>query len=146
MSGGRRTFRLVCFGKRAGEFLMPRPFLPLLVAAMLITLGSPAFADTVDSLMGKSRTAEQAGHMEEAVRLAQAAIVADPSRASSYSSLGDLYLRNNQADFASFYYSEALEIDPQDHGAVAGLARVESAEKTGTAAAARSLDNPSPGQ
>ncbi len=116
------------------------------IAAMLIGLGSPAFADTPESLLVKSRAAERAGRTEEAVRLAQAAIVADPTNAATYSALGDLYHRTGQEEFASFYYAEALEIDPQERDAVAGMARAESANSQGTAAAERSLDKPVPGQ
>ena len=110
------------------------------VAAILSALGSPAFADHVDSLLAESRAAEHAGHLEAAIRMAQAAIVADPARASSYTALGNVYAHADQAEFARFYFGEALNIDPQDSGAQAGLARAESADQPGTAAAARSLD------
>jgi tetratricopeptide (TPR) repeat protein len=114
----------------------------LLVAAMLIGSASPAFADKVDQLLEKSRAAERLGHRAEAFGLAQSAIVADPARASSYTALGDLYLRQDQSEFARFYFQEALAIDPQERGATDGIARAEAAEKSGPAAAARSLDNP----
>ena len=114
----------------------------LLIAAMLIGSASPAFADKVDQLLDKSRAAERLGHHDEALGLAQSAIVADPARASTYTALGDLYLAQNQTDFARFYFNEALDIDPQERGAAQGIARAEAAEKSGPAAAARSLDNP----
>ena len=114
----------------------------LLIAAMLVVSASPAFADKVDQLLDKSRAAERLGHHDEALGLAQAAIVADPARASTYTALGDLYLAQNQTDFARFYFNEALDIDPQERGAAQGIARAEAAEKSGPAAAARSLDNP----
>lgn len=113
----------------------------LVIAAMLCALASPAFADKVDQLLEKSRAAERLGHGDQAVALAQSAIVADPARASSYAALGDLYLRQDQIEFARFYFSEALNIDPQDPSATAGMARAEAAENSGPAAAARSLDN-----
>jgi tetratricopeptide (TPR) repeat protein len=114
----------------------------LLIAAMLVVSASPAFADKVDQLLDKSRAAERLGHHDEALGLAQSAIVADPARASTYTALGDLYLAQNQTDFARFYFNEALDIDPQERGAAQGIARAEAAEKSGPAAAARSLDNP----
>ena len=114
----------------------------LLIAAMLIGSASPAFADKVDQLLDKSRAAERLGHHDEALGLAQSAIVADPARASTYTALGDLYLAQTQTDFARFYFNEALDIDPQERGAAQGIARAETAEKSGPAAAARSLDNP----
>ena len=93
-------------------------------------------------LIEKSRAAERLGHNDQAVVLAQSAIVADPTRASTYTALGDLYMRQDQTDFARFYFNEALAIDPQDHGASDGIARADAADKSGPAAAARSLDNP----
>ena len=114
----------------------------LLIAAMLVVSASPAFADKVDQLLDKSRAAERLGHHDEALGLAQSAIVADPARASTYTALGDLYLAQNQTDFARFYFNEALDVDPQERGAAQGIARAEAAEKSGPAAAARSLDNP----
>ena len=113
----------------------------LLIAAMLVVSASPAFADKVDQLLDKSRAAERLGHHDEALGLAQSAIVADPARASSYTALGDLYLAQNQTDYARFYFNEALNIDPQERAATEGIARAEAAEKSGPAAAARSLDN-----
>ena len=120
---------------------MARRFSALFIAAMLCALGTPAFADKVDLLLEKSKAAERLGHGDQAVALAQSAIVADPARASSYTALGDLYLRQDQTEFARFYFGEALNIDPQDAGATAGMARTETADKPGPAAAARSLDN-----
>ncbi len=120
---------------------MARRFRMLLVAAMLVASAGPALADKVDLLLEKSRAAERAGHHDEALGLAQSAIVADPARATTYTALGDLYMQKDQTDFARFYFNEALAIDPQERGAVEGIARAEEADKTGPAAAARSLDN-----
>ena len=112
----------------------------VLTTAML--LASPALASTsaVDTLLAKSRAAEQAGNRDAAVRFVQAAIVADPSRASSYTALGDVYMHASQSEFASFYYAEALTIDPQDAAAQHGLELADKASATATAAAASSLD------
>ena len=110
------------------------------VAAILSALGGSAFADQADSLLEKSRAAEHEGHLDLAIRMAQAAIVADPARASSYTALGDVYVRADQTEFARFYFGEALVIDPQDADAQAGMTRADRADQTGPAAAARSLD------
>jgi Tfp pilus assembly protein PilF len=75
------------------------------------------------------------GKAVAAERLAQSAIVADPLRASSYVGLANLYLREGRTDFASFYYSEALEIEPENIEAQHGLAQVARAQKQETAAA-----------
>ena len=112
----------------------------LVVVALLAAPAAFASTPAADSLLAKSRAAEQAGNRDAALRYAQAAIVADPSRPSSYTALGDLYLHASQSDFAAFYYSEALEIDPQDPAAQRGLALADKASQTTTAAAASSLD------
>ena len=121
---------------------MARRFQTFLAAAMLFGSAGPAFADKVDLLLQKSREAEHLGHHEQALGLAQSAIVADPARASSYTALGELYMAQNQTEYARFYFNEALNIDPQERAATEGIARAEAAENSGPAAAARSLDNP----
>lgn len=100
----------------------------------------PAFAakNDADALLAASKAAEHAGEHGRAERLAQAAIVADPARASSYTALGDLYLHGNQSDFASFYYDEALAIDPSDPAARHGLALAGAGSKAESTA--ESLD------
>ena len=92
-----------------------------------------------DALLAKSRAAEGQGNREAALRLAQAAIVADPAHASNYTALADLYMRNHDADSASFYYAEALSIDPEDAAASRGLALADSESQA--AAVQGSLDN-----
>src|SRR5215472_11561194 len=94
----------------------------VVVAALLVAPAASASTSAADSLLAKSRAAEQAGNRDAALRFAQAAIVADPSLPASYTALGDLYMRASQSDFASFYYAEALQIDPQDPAAQRGLA------------------------
>jgi tetratricopeptide (TPR) repeat protein len=77
-------------------------------------------------LIAQARSAQGRGEMELAVRLAQSAIVADPSHPASYDALGDVYAANNQPDAARSYYAEALLVDPTDSAAqkaVAALAR-----------------------
>lgn len=114
------------------------------VVAMLVAPAAFASTSAADSLLARSRAAEQAGNRDAALRLAQAAIVADPSRASSYTALGDLYMHASQSDYASFYYTEALAIDPQDPSAQRGLELADKASDTATAAAASSLDKNQP--
>jgi tetratricopeptide (TPR) repeat protein len=116
----------------------------VLLVALLIAPTAFASTSAADSLLAKSRAAEQAGKRDAALRFAQAAIVADPARAASYTALGDLYLHASQSDFASFYYSEALAIDPQDPAAQRGLALADKVSQTATAAAASSLDKNQP--
>jgi tetratricopeptide (TPR) repeat protein len=112
----------------------------VLIVALLLAPAAFASTSAADSLLAKSRAAEQAGNRDAALRLAQAAIVADPTRVASYTALGDLYMRASQSDFASFYYTEALAIDPQDPAAQRGLELADKASETATAAAASSLD------
>jgi len=108
--------------------------LAAVVAAMLLA-SSAAHADTSESLMTRSRAAEKLGKADAAERFAQSAIVADPLRVSSYVGLADLYLREGRTDFASFYYSEALEIEPENVEAQHGLAQADRAQKQETATA-----------
>jgi cytochrome c-type biogenesis protein CcmH/NrfG len=118
-----------------------RHCLALAVVATVLASASAAPADTADSLIARSRTAERTGNTNAALRYAQSAIVADPARASSYVVLGDLYLHAAQTDSAGFYYAEALEIDPQNAEALRGMAVTDEAQKTQATAAAGSLDN-----
>jgi hypothetical protein len=59
--------------------------------------------------------------------LAQSAIVADPSKPSSYDALGDIYAGESQPDFARNFYDKALEIDPADAAATKAIAALDRA-------------------
>jgi tetratricopeptide (TPR) repeat protein len=78
--------------------------------------------DPVAALLEQSRDAQLRGEAELAVRLAQAAIVADPARPSSYVALGNLYAAAGQGEFARSFYDAALDIDPADTAAQAAIA------------------------
>ncbi len=77
---------------------------------------------TVDGLLTQAKDAIGKGDTELAVRLAQAAIVQDPARISSYVALGDVYATAGQPDYARSSYDAALDIDPTDAGAKKALA------------------------
>ena len=116
----------------------------LLLAASLL-LAAPALAATVpakkaaakpapapvevqldaNSLMDQARQAQSRGENELAVRLAQSAIVAGPSRTDTYVTLGDVYAAGNEPDFARSYYNEALSIDPGDSAALKAIASLD---------------------
>ena len=87
-------------------------------------------AATPEALLEQSRDAQNKGEAELAVRLAQAAIVADPARPASYVALGDLYAAAGQGEFARSYYDAALEIDPADAGAKTAIAALSNAKAT----------------
>lgn len=87
-------------------------------------------ADTPDSLLDQARDAQSKGETDLALRMAQAAIVADPARTESYVALGNLYAAAGQAEFARSFYDAALEIDPADAGAKAAIVALESAKAT----------------
>src|SRR5271170_4158801 len=76
----------------------------------------PAAAAVVEAplnandLMNAARQAQSRGDNELAVRLAQSAIVAGSDRADTYDALGDVYVAQNEADFARSYYNEALSV------------------------------------
>ena len=119
--------------------------IPLLAAAFAALLG-PALAATkpktaprpkpvaeqpvsVEGLQTQAKAAEARGDAELAVRLAQSAIVADPSRPASYVALGDIYAMTGQAEFARSYYDEALAIDPAEAGAKKALAALDDSSR-----------------
>jgi tetratricopeptide (TPR) repeat protein len=72
-------------------------------------------------LIAQARDAQNRGESDLALRLAQAAIVADPARPSSYDALAALYLALNQPEAARSYFGEALSIDPTDDAALRGM-------------------------
>jgi tetratricopeptide (TPR) repeat protein len=88
-------------------------------------LAAPVSADPAGDLIAQAQTAQANGDRDLAIRLAQAAIVADPARPATYDALGDLYAGNGDADYARFYYGEALAIDPVDTGATKAMAALE---------------------
>ncbi len=106
------------------------------------------------TLIAQAHDAQSRGETELALRLAQAAIVADPARPSAYDALGDVYAANNQLDAARSYYGEALSIDPSDataQKAMTALGRgpgqqaakaADSEQKTGSCGPACVLTTP----
>jgi Tfp pilus assembly protein PilF len=86
---------------------------------------APVSADPAGDLIGQAQAAHARGEKELAVRLAQAAIVADPARPATYNVLGDLYAADGDADYARFYYREALNIDPTDGDATKAIAALD---------------------
>jgi Flp pilus assembly protein TadD len=81
---------------------------------------------TVESLATQAKAALARGDTELALRLGQAAIVADPARPSSYVALGDIYAETGQGEFARSYYDAALAIDPAEPGALKALAALDN--------------------
>jgi Tfp pilus assembly protein PilF len=79
-------------------------------------------ADPVTALLEQSRDAQTRGESELALRLAQAAIVADPARPASYVALGELYAQAGQDAYAQSYYEAALQIDPSEPAAQRAIA------------------------
>ena len=86
---------------------------------------APVSADPAGDLIGQAQAARARGEKELAVRLAQAAIVADPARPATYKVLGDLYAADGDADYARFYYLEALNIDPTNGDATRAMAALD---------------------
>jgi tetratricopeptide (TPR) repeat protein len=91
---------------------------------MAVTAPIPAALDAND-LMTQARQAQLRGDNELAVRLAQSAIVVGPGRSDTYDALGDVYLAQNEPDFARSYYNEALSIDPADAAALKAIAALD---------------------
>jgi tetratricopeptide (TPR) repeat protein len=123
--------------------LFPDSCLAVLAAAALLAI--PAMAATpsakkpvkpaaaaavspplnVNDLIMQARQAQSRGDNELAVRLAQSAIVVGPDRTDTYDALGDVYVAQNQPDFARSYYNEALSIDPADAAAQKAIAALD---------------------
>jgi Flp pilus assembly protein TadD len=80
---------------------------------------------TVEGLSAQAKAALAKGDTELALRLGQAAIVADPARPSSYVALGDIYAETGQGEFARSYYDAALAIDPAEPGALKAMAALD---------------------
>jgi tetratricopeptide (TPR) repeat protein len=80
---------------------------------------------TVESLLAGSQAASGRGETELALRLAQAAIVADPARPGSYVVLGDIYAGSGQPDYARSFYESALGIDPSEPNALKALTALD---------------------
>jgi Tfp pilus assembly protein PilF len=117
---------------------MTRRAIPFLAALLL---AFPAFAApsktprptppvTVDGLVAGAHAATQRGDTDLALRLAQSAIVADPSRPASYVMLGDIYAAMGQKDFARSYYEQALSIEPLDAEAKKAVTALDSHSAT----------------
>ena len=98
---------------------------PHVVAKPQAPVPTPVSTDPAGDLMHQAQAAQAGGDKELAVRLAQAAIVADPARPATYDTLGDLYAANGDADYARFYYAEALAIDPADADAAKAMAALD---------------------
>jgi len=106
----------------------------------LLLLSSPALAATAAApappvlnsvqLADEARAAMARGEVDLALRLAQSAIVADPSHPASYDALGDIYAANHQPDYARNYYEQALSIDPSDPAATRAIASLDRAGDT----------------
>ena len=90
---------------------------------------------TVESLLSQAHDAMGKGDTELAVRLAQSAIVADPTRPTSYVALGDIYAGAGQADYARSFYDQALGIDPSEPSALKAIAALGKNQTEHTARA-----------
>lgn len=103
----------------------------VIILLALLGAGPAAARESVpDSLLARSQALERAGQYDNAVRLAQSAIVADPARASSYAALGEIYMHAGKTEFARFYFLKALDIDPQDARSRSDLALADRADQT----------------
>jgi Tfp pilus assembly protein PilF len=103
------------------------PILLLVLAA--VVPARAAAPPAVTALLTQAQDAQVKGEHELALRMAQAAIVADPSQTVSYVTLGDLYAQQGQQEYARSYYEAALQIDPQDAAALQRMAALTDPAK-----------------
>ena len=126
------TLALICLAvpaMAAAPRKTPKPQTPVATVA-------PALS--ADDLIRDAQTAQAKGDKDLALRLAQSAIVAAPSRPGPYTALGDLYAANGDADFARFYYRQALQIDPVDADATRAMAALDRGDNQQAAKAGAS--------
>jgi tetratricopeptide (TPR) repeat protein len=90
---------------------------------------APVSTDPAGDLIAQARAAQARGEGDLAVRLAQSAIVAAPSRPATYNVLADLYAGDGEADFARIYYGRALNIDPMDQDATRAVAALDRSQR-----------------
>ena len=95
--------------------------IPLFLGLSLVSAHA-APDPAVTALLTQAQDAQIRGEGEKALRMAQAAIVADPAHTGSYVALGDIYARQGQSEYARSYYDLALSIDPQDAAALKAIA------------------------
>ncbi len=88
-------------------------------------VAAPVSADPAGDLIDQAQAAQGRGEKELALRLGQAAIVADPARTAAYDMVGDLYAADGSTDYARFYYNKALAIDPIDANATKAIAALD---------------------
>ena len=108
--------------------------IPILLLSLAAT--APVAAATppaVTALINQAQHAQVRGEHELALRMAQAAIVADPSQPASYVALGQIYAQQGQQDYARSYYELALQIDPQDAAALRAMAGLTDPAKAAAA-------------
>jgi len=129
-----------------GPVMIPRTiprFIPLLAAMLLAAspgLCAPAKPPkpeapiTVESLLTQAKAATAKGDIELALRLAQSAIVADPTRTAPYVALGNIYAQSGQPDFARNFYDAALGIDPVDPSALKAMSALKPTSTAANAA------------
>jgi Tfp pilus assembly protein PilF len=105
--------------------------IPIILLGLSLACAHAATApDPVASrLLTQAQDAQVRGEAELALRMAQAAIVADPARPQAYVALGDIYARQGHAEYARSYYDLALEIAPQDAAALKAVAGLTNPAK-----------------
>jgi Flp pilus assembly protein TadD len=107
--------------------------IPILLLGLAAVGPAVAATPEATALITQAQDAQVKGDHELALRLAQAAIVADPTKPQPYVALGDIYARQGQAEFARSYYDAALEVDPQDAAAQRGIAALANPAKAAAA-------------
>jgi len=135
----------MAYGARMTSRLIPALAFLLISVVALAAPGQAARAKhpkpaepppvTVEGLLTQAHDAIGKGDTELAVRLAQSAIVADPTRPGSYVALGDIYAQTGQPDYARSYYDEALGIDPAEPNALKAIATLNRDHPENTARA-----------
>ena len=108
--------------------------IPIFLAGLALvpahaTAPNPASA----ALITQAQDAVGKGNTQLALRMAQAAIVADPASTAPYVTLGDIHARQGESEYARAYYEAALQIDPQDALALRAIAALATPAQAASA-------------
>ena len=97
----------------------------------LVVVSTAVASERSEVLTARGEVAAAQGHSDEAVRLLEQAVVADPDDAGAHSALGSAQLSLGHPDAAAEAFQRALALDPTLPAAQIGLARTRGDSEAG---------------
>jgi curved DNA-binding protein CbpA len=107
---------------------------PMGKPAIAETASTPVVASTDTLVSAYLRRAQEFEKKQDYSRVLlelREATRIDPTNSICHSRLGEIYLKTNQAKMAKIHFTKALELNPQDEAALAGMKRLEGSGTTG---------------